>query len=81
MDNAPFVETNRVVMGAWKIGTVLDSASMPIIDMPDTKYMLNTAMNPARTFSDQCNVAIEWKSASMLHASFGGVAPKSRVQF
>lgn len=79
-ENKPFLDTNKKIVGAWKIGTVLDSASMPLVDMPDTKHMLNSAMNPARAFTDQCNVAVEWKSTRALQAIFGGTAPKSRVR-
>ena len=69
----------RRIVGAWKIGSVLDSAAVPMVDVVDGPHMLNSALNPARAFADQCNVGIEWLGCRDMQRMFGGDTPLERV--
>ena len=69
----------RMIVGAWKIGSVIDSAASPIVNQVPSDYMHQSAMHPANVFADNLNVAIEWWPGSKLANSFGRKA-NSRAQ-
>lgn len=61
----------RMIVGAWKIGSVIDSAASPIVNQMPSDYMHQSAMHPANVFADNLNVAIEWWPGSKLANAFG----------
>ena len=71
--------SQRMIVGAWKIGSVLDSAASPIVAQMPTDYMNQSAMHSSNVFADNLNVAIEWWPASKLANSFARKA-NSRSQ-
>lgn len=76
--HAPWKRGSRRVLGAWKIGNVLDSAAVPMVDKPDKQHMLNTAMLASRTFADRCNVQVEWVDGQTLARRYSGPRPSQR---
>jgi hypothetical protein len=62
----------RVVLGGWRIGTVMDAAASPLVETVTVAHSMNSALNPSNAFADNLNVGVEWWPASALNARFGG---------
>ena len=68
----------RCIVGAWKVGTVLDSAASPLAETVTTSYSMNSAINPSNSFADNLNVNVEWWTGAQLRTRFAG-RPKPRT--
>lgn len=64
--------TRRVVLGGWRVGSVLDAAASPLVETVTAAHTANSALNPTNAFADNVYVNVEWWSASRLNARFGG---------
>lgn len=63
--------SRRIMVGAWKVGSVIDSAASPIVNQIPQDYMHQSAMHSSNVFADNLNVAIEWWPGSKLSNTFG----------
>jgi hypothetical protein len=62
---------NRTLLGAWRIGSVLDTAASPITHNTVDDYYSRSTMHSSAVFADRVNVNVSWWPAHRLANSFG----------